>query len=312
MTAEPLDLEDLPAIGAAAACMGVFDGVHRGHAALLAATRDAATRHACSSLALVFDPPPVEILRPGSAVARLAPLEENLRRLAELGIDHALPVRFDDHVRQLRADEFLARLAPAVQLRALAMTPQSAFGHGRSGTLQTMPAVAAARGFELVAVDALNVDAEVVSSTRIRDALALGDIERANEWLGHPHVLIGTVVAGDHRGRELGFPTANLRFDYRAAIPALGIYVGRAGIPERGVPQGHPALVSIGVRPTFHQHAPALVEVHLLDWSGDLYGATLRLELLGRLRDERRFESADALVAQMRRDAAQARAALGI
>ncbi len=120
------------------------------------------------------------------------------------------------------------------------------------------------------------------------------------------------MIEGDHRGRELGYPTANLRFDYTPALPPLGVYTGRVSVPERGVGPGHPALVSIGTRPTFHDAGQLLVEVHLLDYDGDLYGAALELELLHRLREERRFASADELVTQMHRDEADARARLGL
>jgi riboflavin kinase/FMN adenylyltransferase len=130
--------------------------------------------------------------------------------------------------------------------------------------------------------------------------------------LGRPAYLLGTVIEGDHRGRELGYPTANLRFDYTPALPPLGVYTGRVSVPERGVGPGHPALVSIGTRPTFHDAGQLLVEVHLLDYDGDLYGAVLELELLHRLREERRFASADELVTQMHRDEADARARLGL
>jgi riboflavin kinase/FMN adenylyltransferase len=130
--------------------------------------------------------------------------------------------------------------------------------------------------------------------------------------MGYPPRLEGTVVVGDRRGRQLGFPTANLRFDYEPAMPGLGIYVGHVAVPERGVGPRHPALVSVGVRPTFHDHGAVLVEAYLLDYDGDLYGAHLSLDLLDRLRDERRFEEIDALVRQMRADEAEARQRLGI
>jgi riboflavin kinase/FMN adenylyltransferase len=132
-------------------------------------------------------------------------------------------------------------------------------------------------------------------------------VEAATELLGAPPVLRGTVVAGDRRGRELGFPTANLAFEYHPQLPRLGIYLGAVSVPERGVGPGHPALVSVGVRPTFHDDGQVLVEVYLLDWDGDLYGAELSVELRARLRDERRFESVEALVTQMRADEAEAR-----
>ena len=155
------------------------------------------------------------------------------------------------------------------------------------------------------------VDDEVVSSSRIRRALADGRIEEASALIGSAPFLRGTVVHGDERGRQLGFPTANLAFDYAAALPSLGIYLGRVSVPERGVGPDHPALVSVGVRPTFHDDGRVLVEVYLLDWDGDLYDATLDLELVGRLREERRFDDVDSLVKQMQADEREARRLLG-
>jgi riboflavin kinase/FMN adenylyltransferase len=168
-----------------------------------------------------------------------------------------------------------------------------------------------AQGFEVVTVDPVLHDAAPISSTRVRAAIGNGDMETVRR-LGEPAFLQGVVIDGDHRGRELGYPTANLRFDYEPALPPLGIYTGRVSVPERGVGPGHPALVSIGVRPTFHQAGQLLVEVHLLDYDGDLYGTTLELDLLDRLRDERRFEGVDELVAQMHTDEADARRILGL
>jgi riboflavin kinase/FMN adenylyltransferase len=157
----------------------------------------------------------------------------------------------------------------------------------------------------------VEVGGAVVSSTRIRAAIANGEVEAARE-LGVTPSLEGTVVMGDRRGRELGFPTANLRIDYEPAMPALGIYAGRVTEAGSGVMPGHPALISIGTRPTFHDRAAVLAEVHLLDFDGDLYGVVLGVELRARLRDEQRFANAEELVAQMRRDDAAGRAVLGI
>lgn len=307
-----LGLDELPAIGPAVLTLGVFDGVHRGHAALLAAARAGADEGGAAALALVFDPPPDEVLRPGTRVPRLAPLATVLERIErEEGLDRALPIRFDGGLRSLAAEEFLAALAPAIQLRGLVMSPESAFGRGRGGTLQRMREVGEQHGFAVIGVDPVLVDGAPVSSTRIREAIAAGDVATALR-LGRPPRLEGTVVAGDRRGRQLGFPTANLAFDYLPAMPALGIYVGRVAVPERGVGPGHPALVSVGVRPTFHDEGVVLVEAYLLDYDGDLYGAHLALDLVARLRDERRFADVDALVHQMRRDEAEARGVLGI
>jgi riboflavin kinase/FMN adenylyltransferase len=304
-------MQDLAAIGPAAVCMGVFDGVHRGHRAMLAATREAAASGGAASVALVFDPHPDEVLKPGIRVPRLTPADVTLRRIGEEGISHPLLVRFDDALRELSAEHFLAGLQPAIQLRWLVMSPESAFGRGRGGTVERMRQHGLQHGFEVLTVDPEIDDGAAVSSSRLRTAVAAGDMATVRR-LGSPAFLRGVVVEGDHRGRELGFPTANLRFDYVPAMPPRGIYTGLVSVPERGVGPGHPALVSIGVRPTFHEQGQLLVEAYLLDFDGDLYGAVLELELLDHLREERRFDSADALVEQMQRDESAARALMGL
>jgi riboflavin kinase / FMN adenylyltransferase len=309
MTALPHDA--LPAIGPAVVTLGVFDGVHAGHRHLLDATVRAAAAESAASVALVFSPHPDEVIRPGARVPRLLPPPMTLERLRAAGIDHPLEVRFDDGVRALAPEDFLAGLEPSLDLRALVMTRDSAFGRARSGTLERVAEIGLERGFAAIGVPPLLLDGEPVSSSRIREALAAGEVSRAARYLLAPPVLRGIVVHGDRRGHELGFPTANLDFDYLPALPALGIYFGRVSVPARGVGPGHPALVSVGVRPTFHDDGRVLVEAYLLDWDGDLYDATLQVELLDRLREERRFDSVDELVAQMRRDEAEARRLIG-
>jgi riboflavin kinase/FMN adenylyltransferase len=286
--------------------MGVFDGVHAGHRAVLEATRSAAAERGASSVALVFDPPPEEVLRPGSRVPRLAPTAVNLSRIAGMGIERALPIRFDPALRSLTAEAFLAALSPALDLRALVMSTQSSFGRDRGGTVAGMRRLGESRRFDVLAVDPVEIEGGIVSSTRIREALAAGDVATALR-LGVRPYLEGTVVGGDQRGRELGFPTANLRFDYVPAMPGLGVYAGWA----RGAPADRPALVSIGTRPTFEERGEVVAEVHLLDFEGDLYGTLLVVELVARLRDQRRFEEVAALVEQMHRDAQAARAVFG-
>ena len=306
-----ISLADLPPIGRAVVTLGVFDGVHLGHRALLEATRDAAAEGGMTSVALVFDPPPDEVLRPGTRVARLAPLAVNVGRMEALGVERVLPVLFDDGVRALTAEAFLDALSPALALGGLAISPRSAFGRDRGGTADRMQQLGTERGFLVQLVAPVTVGGEPVSSTRIRAAIVDGDVEAARA-LGVVPYLEGIVVVGDRRGRELGFPTANLRFEYFPAMPSLGIYAGRVTEAGSQVAAGHPALISIGTRPTFHDGAQVLAEVHLLDFDGDLYGMRLGVELLARLRDEQRFPDADALVAQMRRDAERGRAVLGM
>ena len=301
----------IPPIGPVVVTLGVFDGVHRGHRHLLAATAAAARDRGAASAALVFEPHPDEVIRPGVKVLRLLPPDVTLERLRMAGIEHAVSVPFDETVRQLAPEEFLDGLAPGIELRGVAMTPDSAFGHRRAGTPERVADISAERGFDLVRVEPLLDHGAPVSSTRVREALAAGDVPEARRLLDAAPLLRGMVVHGDRRGRELGFPTANLGFDYTPALPALGIYLGRVSVPERGVGPGHPALVSVGVRPTFHDDGRVLVEVYLLDWDGDLYDATLTVEILARLREERRFDSVEALVRQMRADEADARSRMG-
>lgn len=312
VTRVPLQLSELPQIGPVVLTMGVFDGVHLGHQRLLETTRAAAVEQGIASVALVFDPPPVEVLRPGAALPRLAPLATNLELIEATGVDAALPVRFDHGLGALTADEFIEALSPAFELRALVMTSDSVFGRHRGGTPATMRRLGRVKGFELVSVELLLVGGTPVSSTRIRSAIAGGDLDAAAELLGRSPALSGTVVSGDRRGRELGFPTANLAFADAVATPPLGIYVGGASVPERQVGPGHPALISVGVRPTFHDDGRVLVEVYLIDFDGDLYDAQLTVTLRARLRAERRFDSVPALVEQMRADERDARRYLGL
>ena len=305
-------LDGLPSIGPAVVTLGVFDGVHLGHRRVIDVTADAARRRRATSVALVFDPHPDEVIRPGHVVRRILPPDETMRRLAEAGIDRPVRLRFDDHVRGLAPEDFLDALGPAIELRAVTMARGSAFGRARSGTPQRVREIGRELGFDTVEVDPLEEGGAPVSSSRVREALARGEVDEATALLSAPPLLRGTVVHGDRRGRELGFPTANLEFGYAPILPALGIYLGRVHIPERGVGPGHPALVSVGVRPTFHDEGRVLVEVYLLDWDGDLYDATLDVEMGSRLRDERRFESVGELVEQMRRDEAEARKRLAL
>lgn len=306
-----VEVHALPSIGPAVVTLGVFDGVHLGHRRIVEATREAARVRDATSVALVFDPHPDEVIRHGHVVERLLPPEETLRRLAAAGIDRAVALRFDDGVRSMLPEDFLAALAPAIELRAITMAAGSAFGRRRAGTLERVAEIGRERGFDAIEVEPLEIAGGVVSSSRVRETLHRGDVAAATMLLASPPLLRGTVVHGDRRGRKLGFPTANLEFAYRPLLPALGIYLGYVEVPGRRVGPGHPALVSVGVRPTFHDGGRVLAEVYLLDWDGDLYDATLDVAIGARLREERRFESVEDLVAQMRLDEAEARRRLG-
>jgi len=302
---------DIPRIGPSVITIGVFDGVHLGHRQILAEAVRMARESGARSAALVFSPHPDEVLRPDTVVERLLPPEETLARISAAGIDEPLEIVFDDALRALTPEEFLAELEPSVELRGMAMGAGSAFGRGRTGTPERVAQIGALRGFHVTTVEPVLLDGEPISSSRTRVALRAGDLDLVRRLMGDSPLLRGVVVAGDRRGRTLGFPTANLAFGYSAALPTLGIYLGRVSVTERGVGPGHPALVSVGVRPTFHDSGHVLVEAYLLDWDGDLYDATLDLELVTRLRDELRFDSADELITQMRADETEARRLIG-
>jgi FAD synthase len=208
-----LGLDPLPEVGPAALTMGVFDGVHRGHRALLEATRTAARSNGLRAVALVFDPHPDEVLKPGSRVPRLAPLETNLRRIEdESGIDQAIAIRFDAALRERTAEEFLAALSPAIELRVIVMSPESAFGRGRGGTVQRMRELGSATGFEVVTVAPVMLGEIPISSMRIREALAAGDLARAAA-MGYQPLVVARVA-----------PDGILEFGYRPALPAAGTY----------------------------------------------------------------------------------------
>jgi riboflavin kinase/FMN adenylyltransferase len=289
-------------IGPVALALGVFDGVHRGHRTLLSATREAAAARDARPVAFVFDPAPVEVIRPDHELERLAPLAENLDRIAEAGV-RPIAVRFDPALRDLPPEVFLDRLGPGLRPVAVVMTPDSAFGKDRAGTPERLAEIGSNHGFEVVMVEP-ETDGGAISSSRIRAALAAGEVGEAARLLGRAPAVTGTVVRGDGRGRQLGYPTANLAFGYRPALPRLGIYAGWA--------LGQRSLISIGRRPTFHRDGEVVFEAHLLDWDGDLYDSELRVEVTDRLREERAFASVDELVSQMREDEAAARSALGL
>lgn len=293
--------------GPVAVILGVFDGVHRGHQALLSAVREAAAARGARPTALVFDPPPIQVIRPGHLVDRLAPVAENLDLIRDVGVE-PIPLQFDEAVREMAPEDFLDALTPGLQVVAVVMTPDTAFGRDRSGTPDRLTESGPAHGFEVVVIEP-ELDDGPISSTRIRNAVAEGNLGEATRLLGRRPAVTGTVVRGEGRGRDLGFPTANLAFAYRPAMPPLGIYSGLVTRVE-GASARIGALVSIGRRPTFHEDGEVVVEANLLDWDGDLYGRLLRLELVTLLRDEQRFASAADLTAQMQRDETVARAAL--
>lgn len=291
----------------AAVAIGVFDGLHLGHRAILdrALTRARAAGGRC--VVMSFDPHPDVVLAPGGfhSPPPLTPLGERRRRLIALGVDAVDVLPFTRELAALEPEAFVDRhlVAPHAPF-ALVVGEGFALGRGRSGTVARLAAIGATRGFEVEAVPLVMVDGAPVSSTRIRANLAQGRVAEAARLLGRRVALAGTVVTGDGRGRGLGYPTANLRLDEEREVPADGIYAVLARIGDE-IPL-RPAAMSIGMRPTFDGQLRTL-EAHLLDWSGDLVGRRLEVEFVAWLRPELRFESAQALIAAIDRDVAETR-----
>jgi riboflavin kinase/FMN adenylyltransferase len=305
-------IDDLPPRLRFALAIGVFDGAHRGHKRVVRALLAAAQRHHAEPVALTFDPHPSEIVR-GAAPPLLCDPDERVALLHGLGVTTVVLQHFDKPFAEQSPEDFLERVRSGRELVALVMTPESAFGHDREGTIAKIRRLAPALGFELVEVGQLASSGAVVSSTRVRDALAAGRLADVRRLLGRPYTVTGHVVRGDRRGRALGFPTANLSFQSPVALPADGIYAVRAawgGRDRLNPARRADGVASLGVRPTFGPGGARVLEVHLFDIDENLYGKRMRVELVRRLRGEKRFASAAALVRQMDRDAARARAVL--
>ncbi len=286
-----------------AVTVGVFDGVHRGHRHLVAALLEEARRENLATVAITFNPHPRTVLRPGETIAYLTSLEERVELLQSLGLDAVGVLAFTSELAQLEPREFLGLLVDELDMRLLLVGPDFAFGRNRAGTFEVSSEIGEDLGFRVEVASMLDEGGEKVGSTAVRQALGRGDVSQVAHLLGRPFSLRGPVIEGEKRGRELGFPTANIAIGLDHALPAYGIYVSRAYVRETA----YEACTSIGVRPTFEGDEKPTVEAFILDFDGDVYGEELRIELLERLRGEERFESADELVVQMHKDIEQTR-----
>jgi riboflavin kinase/FMN adenylyltransferase len=305
------DMDELPAGLRFVTTVGVFDGMHRGHRQVLETLTRWADRLDSTPVAMTFEPHPEQVVR-GRAPALLCDPDERVARLREAGLELLVVQHFDEVFRQQSAEAFLDRLRRRRDLRGLVMSAESAFGHDRAGTIDTVRRLAGAEGWQVIEVPTLELDGARVSSGRVRELVQAGRLADAAALLGRRYAVIGEVVHGDARGRTLGFPTANFAFEEPICLPPNGIYATR--VSWDGPDPLHPArradgVASLGVRPQFGG-GERLLEVHLLDFDGDLYGVQLRVEFIRRQRGEHRFRSVDALVAQMRRDVLRTRAIL--
>ena len=300
-----LDVEPEPR----AVAIGSFDGVHAGHRAVIGSAVEAGAASGLRSAVVTFHPHPLAVLRPELAPQELSSLARKAALLEELGPDELVVVRFDRAFSEISADDFAERvLAEALGARHVSVGQNFRYGHGAKGTTESLAAAGDRLGFAVSVVPLLEIGGEVVSSSRIRGLLAEGAVEDAAALLGRPPWLEGAVVRGDGRGRDLGFPTANLAPLPRTPLPATGIYAGSAHLPG----SDHAAAISIGYNPTFTDSRDAIrIEAHLLDFDRDIYGSPIRLQLTHRLRDELRFESVEALVEQLHRDVERTRELAG-
>ena len=285
--------------------VGVFDGVHVGHQYLFGELRARAEERGLLGGVVTFRQHPRTILDPESRVNYLTTLEERTKLIRSLGIELVVALPFTPELRQLSAREFVLLLKDDLKMRGLVIGQDFALGRGREGDVAYLNALGQELDFSVDVVQPFKRNGETVSSTAIRDALARGDVAKVTRFLGRNFSLSGPVVRGVERGRTLGFPTANLAVNSNQALPADGVYATRV----RTSSSIYSAVVNIGQRPTFGEK-DRTVEVYLLDFEGDLYGEEIKVELVERLRAEKKFDSADELKAQISRDVERARVIL--
>lgn len=292
--------------------IGAYDGVHRGHQAVIAQVRELADSMGCQSVVVTFDRHPASVVRPESAPMLLTDTEQKLELLAKTGVDAVCVVKFDEHKARMSAEDFARKVfVEDLQTKAIVVGEDFHFGYRRQGNVETLRNLGAKLGFRVEPVKLIarpdGVD-EPVSSTAIRRALAGGQVEIAARLLGHPFEIRGEVVPGDQRGRTLGFPTANISVPTTMCLPADGVYAGRFIDAQSQVRR---CAVNLGRRPTFVERSDhSLLEAHVLDFSGDLYGQRVRVLFEKFLRSERKFDGLESLRAQLADDIAAVRATL--
>ena len=296
-------LSEVPAAPSGRAlALGTFDGVHLGHRRVIASAVSRARELGLVSTVATFDPHPLRVLRPEEPPRLLTTTDQKIALISELGVDELVTIPFTPELSRQSADDFCKQvLAGALGARSVSVGANFRFGRGAAGDAALL---SARPEFETQVMELVQHGGDSVSSSRIRSLLTEGDVAEAAELLGAPYSLAGPVVEGDRRGRELKMPTANVEPPADVLLPAPGIYAALA--TANG--ERRTAAVSIGVRPTFESEGDLRVEAHLIGFDGDLYGRTLGLFFLERLRDEVRFDSAEELVEQMRRDVEQAQA----
>ena len=284
--------------------IGVFDGVHLGHQRVIGQARDDARAAGGASIALTFDPHPMRVLQPDQAPLLLTSTEHKLVLIEKLGVDACLLLTFDQQFSLTPPEQFIEIVAHRIhQLQEICVGTRFRFGHNHAGDVRLMEALAPKYGFVVKEVKSVMLDNEMISSTAIRQHVLHGRLDRATAMLGRPFSILGTVEPGTHRGRELGFPTANLN-PHNEVVPSDGVYIVRVSIDK----ETHGGVVNVGLRPTFRDDPHRrIVEVHIFDFNRKVYGQNMEVQFLQKLREEKKFESVDALKAQIAADVQAAR-----
>ena len=282
--------------------IGVFDGVHLGHRHLVSSLIDEAKRTDRLSAVVTFRNHPGTVLGHGAQMPLLMALDDRIDALKQLGVDIVVPITFDRELSALSSRQFLTKLADHLRMRSLVVGPDFTMGHNRDGTVETLPSLSRTLGFSFHVVEPLIDRQLMVKSTAIRELVATGDVKGASRMLGRNFAARGVVVKGLERGRTLGFPTANLEMPACLAVPGDGIYATWASLPSGR----YMAATSIGTRPTFDEGGRT-IEAFILEFSDEIYGQTLRLEFVERIREEEKFDSVEALLVQIGKDVEQTR-----
>jgi riboflavin kinase/FMN adenylyltransferase len=286
--------------------IGVFDGVHLGHRYLISRLKELARQQELLSGVVTFRQHPEEVMSPKNKLPFLTDLQQRINLLKNEGVDAIITLSFTPELAKISAPQFLVLLKKYLRMRGVVIGPDFALGRNREGDTETLRRLGQEMGFSVTVAPPLIIDGEVVSSTAIRKALAQGDMKRVQKLAGRPFRLHGCVAPGAKRGIKLGFPTANLDIDPEQALPADGVYVSQARIDD----QSYLSVTNIGKRPTFSSNE-RLVEVYLLDYNSDLYGRELKIDILERLRGEKKFNTAEELKKQIAQDVERGRKWLG-
>lgn len=280
--------------------IGTFDGIHPGHLKIIEKMVSCSKEKGCRNVVITFYPHPRTVLGKDNSLKMLSTQEEKISLLEKYGVENLLIIKFTKEFSALSAEEFIFKyLINGIGLREIVLGHDHHFGKGREGNVELLASIGLKENFVVTKTDAVVIEGEIVSSTKIRNALISGDLKKANKLLGRNYEFSGVVVGGDKRGRKLGYPTANIKLSSEEKLlPAVGIYVVKTSIDGKL----HNGLLSIGKRPTFYDDAEIVTEVFIYDFDREIYGEKVTVELIERLRGEEKFNSAEELINQMNKD----------